>query len=109
MLCVRAEARTFQSRLRLTHYSPLRIFNEEQVRRDRPPGSQNGCLRGVISGLPSRKTPDLVTAVFTVSPAAAAPFPGAVAVLAVNGPVTTRLKRHGGLLSASGACDGGGL
>jgi len=43
------------------------------------------------------------------SAAAAATFPGAVAILAINGPVAAGLEWHGGLLAAARTGDRRGL
>lgn len=63
------------------------------LRQLRPPSSQQA----------------LVTTISAISLAAPAPFPGAVAVLAINGPAAARLKRHSRLLPASGTRDCRGL
>lgn len=44
----------------------------------------------------------IATALPVISSAAAASLPGVVAVLAIHGTVAARLKRHRGLLTASG-------
>jgi len=52
----------------------------------------------------------LVAATSAISAAAAAAtFPGVVAILAINGPVAAGLKWNGGLLPATGTCDRRGL